>query len=380
MGLGGTQLADLDGDGDLEVVSNVWPSFFSTGRIVWWENDPLLPEPPLPHTIPAAASCITSVRTGDIDQDGDEDLVHAGYVCFTFSSPGAEIVPESTDVFGTIVWYENVGLTADMTSIEWRVHAVEPGLSIPLAVVPVDVNGDAFPDVMGEVSGKVVWYENDGTPAVDGGSDWVKRIIATGCKSGFPHTADSFDASLQAADLDGDGDADAVVSGCQDDEIVWYENVHGDGSDWSEHAILLSSPTYGRNAWPADMDADGDVDVLSASEDRLTLHENLDGFGRDWAHHGIAPLGGVSARVLASDLDRDGDLDVIAPGNLKRLAWYQSDGGSPPTFKSRRIRHAWWTRSLAAGDLDGDGDPDIVGLDESRYLTIFENVAGGRHP
>ncbi len=42
--------------------------------------------------------------------------------------------------------------------------------------------------------------------------------------------------------------------------------------------------------------------------------------------------------VFATDLDGDGDTDVLSASLYDdKIAWYESDGGSPPTFTERVI-------------------------------------------
>ena len=63
---------------------------------------------------------------------------------------------------------------------------------------------------------------------------------------------------------------------------------------------------------------------------------------------------------FATDVDGDGDTDVRS-ASIAKVAWHESDGGSPPTFTERVISTAvdgaW---SVFATDLDGDGDTDVL--------------------
>ncbi len=68
------------------------------------------------------------------------------------------------------------------------------------------------------------------------------------------------------------------------------------------------------------------------------------------------------ASVFATDVDGDGDVDVLSAfiGDDK-IAWYESNGGSPPTFTTRVISTtADCARSVFATDVDGDGDIDVL--------------------
>ena len=66
--------------------------------------------------------------------------------------------------------------------------------------------------------------------------------------------------------------------------------------------------------------------------------------------------------VFATDMDGDEDTDVLsASQNDYKIAWYESDGGSPPTFTERVISTtADAAFSVFATDVDGDGDTDVL--------------------
>ncbi len=78
--------------------------------------------------------------------------------------------------------------------------------------------------------------------------------------------------------------------------------------------------------------------------------------------------------VFAIDLDGDGDIDVLsATQGDSNLAWYENDGGSPPSFTERVISTtAYNGTSVYATDVDGDGIVDVFSLAGGR-LTWNEN-------
>ncbi|MBF0244937.1 MAG: VCBS repeat-containing protein, partial [Planctomycetes bacterium] len=113
-------------------------------------------------------------RFGDLDGDGDEDLVVAladtGNVVWYASSSGGNI------------WSENL------------ISATQDG---PVALEVVDMDGDGELDIVvaSENDGRIVWYRNGGS-----GTSWSAADIAS--VSGA--------AVLYVADIDGDGDRDLV--------------------------------------------------------------------------------------------------------------------------------------------------------------------------
>ena len=149
------------------------------------------------------------------------------------------------------------------------------------------------------------WYEN----TAGNGLSWVQRTIATGVW---------FAVAVSAADVDRDGDLDVMASSANDDTAAWYENVDGSGGVWTTRTIA-NPLEAGADLLAADVDGDGDVDaVVSPQELRpLLSFENVDGHGATWTARTIATPAAQARSVSVSDLDGDGDVDVLAPqGNV----------------------------------------------------------------
>ena len=152
-------------------------------------------------------------------------------------------------------------------------------------------------DVLAGAWASITWWENDGTPADD---DWTEHTIDNGFSSAY---------SVYAADVDGDGDMDVLGASKALDDISWWEN---DGTPatgtWTEHPIDAEfDGAWSVNA--ADVDGDGDMDVLGAAyyHDDITWWEN-DG-SQSWTEHTIDPDFNGAFSVYAVDVDGDGDME-----------------------------------------------------------------------
>jgi len=318
--------ADLDGDGDVDVLS----ASRDDDKIAWYENNGASSPIFTSHVITNTADNACSVYAADVDGDGDMDVLSASY---------------NDD---KITWYENVGGSPSA----FISHVIATDAISPEPVHAADLDGDGDLDVLSASSSddRITWYENDGNsfPAFTG------HVITS--------TADNV-ASVYAADLDGDGDLDVLSASYFDDKIAWYENDGCSPPAFTSH-VIAADAGGAVSVHAADVDGDGDLDVLSASylDDRITWYENDGASFPIFTSHVITTNADSARSVYAADVDGDGDLDVLsASADDDKIAWYESDGSSPPTFTSHVIATtADHARSVYAADVDGDGDLDIL--------------------
>ena len=228
------------------------------------------------------------------------------------------------------------------------------------------MDGDGDTDVLSAFSYRIKWYENDGGSP----PGFTERTIS----------AMVFDpVSVFAADVDGDGDTDVLSAMCSDDEIAWYENDGGSPPGFTER-IISTDVDCATSVFAADVDGDGHTDALSASDNdhKIAWYENDGGAPPGFTQQVISTSASYAASVFAADVDDDGDTDVLAAFQPEEIVWYENDGASPPGFTERVIAtNADWPRSVFAADLDGDGDTDVLsasGTDDK--IAWYENDGG----
>ena len=116
-------------------------------------------------------------------------------------------------------------------------------------------------------------------------------------------------SSMVAADMDGDGDLDLVVSASG---LYWLEN---DGAQQFTSRSSFDVSTTTQHLYAADVDDDGDMDLLTSNH--RYLNNGQQNFFQ--VRHPSSTLNGGS--VFPADLDRDGDLDLVAPIPAPALSW-----------------------------------------------------------
>ena len=374
--------ADLDGDGDVDVIS----ASTLGNEIAWYENQDGLGFFWVQHVISSSTSRARDVEAVDLDGDGDLDVLTAGN-----GPPG-------------IAWHENTnGLGAFGPK-----RIVDPWAGGKVAATAADLDADGDPDLLvaSRSADTVTWYEN-----LDGlGGFSASRDLSTAVEDVL---------GVAAADLDGDGDLDVLAGAEGGDEIVWFENTTGLGDFAasvviSSYAVAVSGVVAGdlngdgavevvaaEPGYPysyiareiacyegipgagfragrgidtartlvqgvgfADVDGDGDLDAFGALpiEDRAGWFENLDGAGVFGSERPITGISEALNWMDFADVDGDGDLDLLATqeGPSGSCVWHENLDGQGTFTSARVVAPLPWSTSFRTIDVDGDGDLDAL--------------------
>ena len=332
--------ADVDGDGDLDVLS----AAENSGSIAWYENINGTGYEWVTHTIATGVDGATFVYAEDIDGDGDIDVLSA------------------SELQSRIAWYEN----ANGLGTSWIPRQISSDVPAVRAVRAADIDNDGSADVLGIAGNGVAWFHNvDGT-----GKTWAKTVVSTECVNG---------RALDALDFDGDGDID-ILSACRTDHRVsWHENVDGRGEYWLTHFIATAAGAHA--VYAADLDGDGDFDVVSAAKDSNTIawHENNDGNGHTWRTFNMWTTMEEAYSVTAVDVDGDGDLDVLgAAWNGNEIDLFVNQYAGESLREGFNIAtNAAGGRSVHTADIDGDGYMDVLSAAFYRPTIVWYRNADG---
>ena len=333
-------VGDLDGDGDLDIVSGGDDS-----KVNVWQNDGSpFTGPWTSQEVGSHPHIAYSVAVGDLDGDGDLDIVSGGA-----DSKVSVWRNDGTPFTGTWTKQEAGSHT------EW-VQSVAVG----------DLDGDGDLDlVSGGRDDKVNAWQNDGNPF---SGVWTKQEVGS-------HTDNVW--SLAVGDLDGDGDLD-IVSGGRDDKVnVWQNDGTPFSGDWTQQEV--GSYIYSMESVSVgDLDGDGDLDIVSGTARKVNAWQN-DGnpFSGDWTQQEVGNHGGWVSSVAMGDLDGDGDLDIVSGGEDHNVnAWQnvQVHRNAPFDSTAQNVgSHTSFVHSMAVGDLDGDGDLDPVSGGADGKVNAWHN-------
>lgn len=275
-------LKDYNKDGYLDIFS----INYLDNAITIDKNDPFDPGTfPFPdnYEVMNPISNPTSLDAGDIDLDGDIDVIAVGS-----TSDGST---------SYIYWFERTGVNF-FDSHQIRPDN-QPAFLGPLHVLLVDVNKDGWLDaiVASLTADRLTVLLNDGNPKA---GLWNNEVVvdaaADGCRS------------VAVADLDGDGDLDLVAANDGGSEFAWYEN---DGSlSFTKHSL---GTTFTGARWVdvADMDDDGDKDIIgTALTSGLVFFENMAAEHQTIAQNGSGTFAGGKVQISFSNDADPGDVSV----------------------------------------------------------------------
>jgi hypothetical protein len=366
------QLADTDGDGDLDLFVQE-----RSGRIAWFENVGAAGSPRFRWRTDRFHGLDVGewYRFADLDGDGDPDLL--GEARFSLVRLWRnESGPGGTEFH---VWADTLRDAAGAPLFSDRQN-------IPNAT---DVDCDGLVDLfVGRLTGTVSRYEEAGrdgagAPRFALVTDRFENIEIVG-QIGSLHGANT----LAMGDVDGDGDVDMLWGDFFEPGLLLIENTGSCASPSLQGEPIPFPPgeplrTSGYNA-PAlgDLDADGEpemlVGVLGGAYDpsrttvrNLWLLDRVDGSWRAVTSRALTMLDVGSESVPAfGDWDGDGDADLLVAnkisdggGETSRVFAFQNVGGpGRPRFRALGPLpiEGSYHYAPALGDLDGDGDADLL--------------------
>ena len=336
---------DYDGDGDVDLLA-VGEAVVPIGEQAQnlFRNDGAGGFTNVATTGLPIRSVLERAATGDVDGDGDQDLV----VAIDAARPGLEL------------WLSDAqtGLAPLDASVEE--YADDPVQGI----VPLDVEGDGLLDFAtfgGQgSSGTMTLRRNDGSGRFFDATDDLNEV--------------GFAIAGAAGDFDGDGDEDLILPPGR-----FLEN-DGTGRFTRDDARLASVSQWLLAPQVADLDLDGDLDVIgtTAFGPGKVIWENLgDGTMRDDSAT-IPPTGTGATAFALGDFDGNGLVDAVLyhAGVVDSVALILNtgdlvfvDGGAGlPVQPTNAV-----VTKICAGDVDGDGDADL-------FLARRSSPSAGEFP
>lgn len=327
--------ADIDGDGDLDLVVGEE----GQRRLFWIENKGF------GNFDATAANTIDTgndhfdIEVTDFDFDGDTDLVTVGRV----AGKG-------------VYWYENDG-SGGFTE---RLIIALSGSSDLRAVEAADYNGDGMMDVavVDYGTNRLTAYNQDGTQ------------LFSAANVGGP-------LDVQSADRDDDGDLDLFLANYTGNNVAVFANS-GAGTFGG---LALQSATNSRTVIPIDFDKDGDLDLAYCAQTASVIGILENTGNLTYTNHQVGSVGGPH-RIDVGDIDGDGDYDIVytvAGGASEMNFYYLENNGSFGLWVAKKLVDTetfsgTFTQTAKFADIDNDGDLDVLATNGIDQFYLFENM------
>lgn len=251
------------------------------------------------------------IEVGDLDLDGDPDLV----------------------TYGELSWIENTGGVL-------APRVILDGISTYSSIDLADLDSDGDLDILGvtESDAAIWWFESTGArfaPPAQIGSDPLATY-----------------GSARAADLDGDGDEDIISVYLAYDEIFVWENT---GGGLFAEPVAWATDVEPYKIMVGDLDSDGNLDVITFGASSLYWHAGGGDLSLGPAQLLSSNTDSVSPLAL-TDVDGDADIDIVASGS--GVFWLENTGGG--VFSAEIPIAGLFSDWIGARDLDDDGDEDLL--------------------
>ena len=329
----GTQLADLDSDGDLDIVSIAWDNYkflhvwrndnriiaCSAGERLKWKHLSSATGDFLPPEVGFQAASLVL----DIDKDGIDEIIIAGWGVTS------------------MVWYKKKGNSWERYLLDNTSSHIEAGGTSS------DIDGDGDIDILQGGSWKTneMWWWENPWPDFDPKIPWQKYTIKdTGAKQ---HHDQIF------GDFDGDGKAELVFWNQQAGKL-FIANIPKkpkDKNSWKfEEIWSWDGKLKYEGLARGDINLDGREDIVGGGfwfecKGKRYEAQKIDDYGQSRSAVGDLIKGGRPEIVLGSG-------DGIGPLNIYQ--WKNSIWGKTVLIEKVVNGH-----SLQVIDIDGDGNLDI---------------------
>ncbi|MCH7802204.1 MAG: VCBS repeat-containing protein, partial [Chloroflexi bacterium] len=324
-----------DGSG----LRNITRNAASDSQATWW----VPPTQDIGGFAPAvnypAGMSASAIKTGDVDGDGDLDVLTGNQV--------------SRDI---IVLYN------DGQGVLGIANAFDIGETVVGITTPSDLDSDGDLDVVAALAppDEMAVVLNDGSG----------NFSVTSTNSYGPATK-----SIADGDFDGDGDLDVAVPQESQGFRVFLNN--GDGS-FTSYGHMSASSGLPYQLAVGDLDGDLDLDIVGAINQSNKIEVFLNDGSGTFSSVSTYSTQTWPRGIVSVDVDMDGDLDVAVVNMTSNSVSVFMNDGSANLGDPKHYPTELEPRAIASGDFNQDGYPDLAVVNIiSNSVSVFINRGDG---
>ena len=323
----------------------------------------------------AGAEITTSISSGDLDGDGDKEIIFGGSngLVYALTKTGTEhMTYEQEDPIVDVPVLSDLDQDGDMeiifitsndsSSVLYAIHDTGDNVTgFPVIFSESIVACPSIADLNNNMVLDIVIVTMNGN---------VYVVEATGMYSTFMPLSidDSFSTPATVVDLDGDQDLEIIIG----DNNGNIHILHHDGS------LMNSFETDGEingGVSVADIDGNGSMELLFTGSDGH-LHA-WDPIADEEAYGWPIDIGSSGMNeAITMDMDNDGDHEIMCLTSTNEIHLYHHDGTQYDNFPY--ISQYTIYSTPAIGDIDNDNDYEIiVGTSSDLRAIDIAQTAGG---
>ncbi|MBK8447259.1 MAG: VCBS repeat-containing protein [Micropruina sp.] len=237
---------------------------------------------------------------------------------------------------------------------------------------PAGISAYSFDPVSGQ------WISLPSGPAWSDAAGWAQEC---------------YYATIQAADLDGDGRAELFGHGPNGTEVWSYDPTSGSwtaleiGPDPLAAGDWQSPETYS-TIQCADLDGDGSAELLARSTTGIVAWKlTASGWaalpaGPGWSDAASWNLPQYYATIQCADVDGDGSAELVGRDNAQLQFWKLTPSGwvglpfGPPMSDADGWNQVPYYSTIQFADLDGDGADELLARNNTQVLVWKLSAAG----